>query len=62
MDSTYFGRLGYPVFYSRFFNDAPELQNSFLSLPEEAQQAILRRDIHSSEELKNAVSEYYLKR
>ncbi|MEE8675753.1 MAG: hypothetical protein SOH45_02115 [Oscillospiraceae bacterium] len=60
MDSIYF-QPGYPFRYDRFFNAEPDLQERFLSLPEDAQQAILSRGIDSAEDLQRALHEYQLK-
>lgn len=48
---------GFPNTFGPFFNST-NLQNEFLSLPEDAQQAILKTDIHSEEELHNCIQQY----
>lgn len=54
MDSMYYGAV-FPYMLSRFFNSTPDLQDEFLSLPEDTQQKILSHDIHSEQELRDYV-------
>lgn len=51
----------YPYMYSRFFNSTPDLQDYFLSLPEDTQQAILGRDIQTEDELRDSIMECKLR-
>ena len=59
MDNIFFTGQ-FPYMYSRFFNNTPDLQDYFLSLPEDAQRAILSKDIQTEDELRDCITQYKL--
>lgn len=50
----------HPIF-RQLFDEDPYLEDYFLSLPEETQQALLREDIQSEKDLRDCVEQNRLK-
>lgn len=53
--------IGYPIAMSALFQKQPDLEQYFLSLPEETQKALIKEDIHSSGDLHDCVERFKLK-
>jgi len=53
--------LIYPFAFRDVFGKDSDLENVFLSLPEDAQQAILREKIRSEADLQDCIERYRLK-
>lgn len=53
--------LIYPFAFRDLFGKDSGLENIFLSLPEDAQKAILKEEIHSEADLQDCIERYKLK-
>lgn len=53
--------LIYPLAFQEFFANDSHLENDFLSMPEDAQRAILREEIRSEADLHDCIERYKLK-
>lgn len=61
MDPAYYDFYTIPFGLSQVFDREPNLRDYYFSLPDEAQQAVLREDIHSDREFYDCVKRLKMK-